>query len=875
MATYYVSVQRGSDSNNGTSDGTPWLTIGKALSVVAAGDTVYVGAGVYREQLTVATSGANNSLIRIIGDPSSAYLASDRPGRIHVTRYTTGWVTQAGPVLTFNNKQYCEFWNMTIDGASDTAVTGGSTGYASAVMRNCSIQAGGTALMNCTAYDSFLSGGTYGVNGANAYRCVCSGGTSSLYLSNGTSTVALGGAAGFSGGTAVNCTAVGANIGFDSGVFTNCSAHNSGYGFSGASGGTTFTNCTGIQCTYAAYGTSGSFPVDVSSVSAVMCTNLQRGGGYETGTVTAGVAVGYDWYDLRRVLEPWYAYTGTGGIRNTGTATGSPAYDILNRTRPLGTGTPDIGAWEYSDYDVSYVAGEYAVAPPSWKCHRANQNVFYVPVEKGKIVTASAQVKHVATLSNYTPRILLRGPNMVTVGTTHTGATNTWQTLTVVSPTTTEDMLMEFVLEARDTTTGAWAYFSDFGVEVSPSSQSPVEYGSCTISSQATVTRATATVILGGGGGSAGMYGQPYCVYYSANCNWLDNNTVYFGISFIAPYTGTTDHIYTEWKTDAGYGAGTLGRYSIQIYAADSSGYPTGSALASLSNWGPPANGGNDYALAVSLTAGNRYVLTCRNTDGSAGANWASPNTGQQMHGSATGVLAGTVTSRTTNSGYFGGGMETRACTTGNTGSWGPWSNHENPDSINVSDQNTSISPMVLSYSSPAARIYGHGYYSASFSSGINVYGSQRFCEYIPAWPFDTVTVSRIHVPVATYVDAPAGNLNYAIENGNGTVLASGTLCTPFQTTVPSGAIMVPHVWKSANLSTNVTMTAGSAYRVILSSPSSTSANSYRQCLAYHENATAWNNTSFGGTSACVQSTTGTTWSTFNSLGDMAFLLEA
>lgn len=45
--TYYVDAATGSDSNAGTSTGAAFLTIAHALSVVAAGDTVYIKAGTY------------------------------------------------------------------------------------------------------------------------------------------------------------------------------------------------------------------------------------------------------------------------------------------------------------------------------------------------------------------------------------------------------------------------------------------------------------------------------------------------------------------------------------------------------------------------------------------------------------------------------------------------------------------------------------------------------------------------------------------------------------------------------------------------------------------------------------------------------------
>jgi hypothetical protein len=55
-ATYYVSPD-GSDSQEGSIDA-PWRTIQMAAQTVAAGDTVYVRAGTYHEQVAVAVSGS-------------------------------------------------------------------------------------------------------------------------------------------------------------------------------------------------------------------------------------------------------------------------------------------------------------------------------------------------------------------------------------------------------------------------------------------------------------------------------------------------------------------------------------------------------------------------------------------------------------------------------------------------------------------------------------------------------------------------------------------------------------------------------------------------------------------------------------------------
>lgn len=59
--TYYVSTA-GSDTNSGA-QGSPWRTIGKASSVMVAGDTVSVAAGTYSESITTTRNGASGSRI--------------------------------------------------------------------------------------------------------------------------------------------------------------------------------------------------------------------------------------------------------------------------------------------------------------------------------------------------------------------------------------------------------------------------------------------------------------------------------------------------------------------------------------------------------------------------------------------------------------------------------------------------------------------------------------------------------------------------------------------------------------------------------------------------------------------------------------------
>lgn len=107
MATYYVRQTVGSDSNNGLSAGSPWATLGKALGAtgILPGDTVWVGAGVYRESVTLAfnTVGtfANNTAYTVgqaIWDGTSIQRVSI--AGTSATSGTPSWSTTVGNTTT-------------------------------------------------------------------------------------------------------------------------------------------------------------------------------------------------------------------------------------------------------------------------------------------------------------------------------------------------------------------------------------------------------------------------------------------------------------------------------------------------------------------------------------------------------------------------------------------------------------------------------------------------------------------------------------------------------------------------------------------------------------------------------------------------------
>ncbi|MCA9210246.1 MAG: right-handed parallel beta-helix repeat-containing protein, partial [Planctomycetales bacterium] len=87
-STYYVR-QSGSDSRNGRTAQSAFGTIAKAVAVVKPGDTVYVGAGVYREELRQPRDGAAGKPIRFVADVSGSQTGDSGPVLIN-----GGWVLE-------------------------------------------------------------------------------------------------------------------------------------------------------------------------------------------------------------------------------------------------------------------------------------------------------------------------------------------------------------------------------------------------------------------------------------------------------------------------------------------------------------------------------------------------------------------------------------------------------------------------------------------------------------------------------------------------------------------------------------------------------------------------------------------------------------
>src|SRR5437867_2429344 len=78
---YYVRQTVGDDTHDGLSPETAWAHITKAAGALHAGDTAYVGPGLYREEVLIQHDGESGRRISLIADATGEH-TGDPPGLV-------------------------------------------------------------------------------------------------------------------------------------------------------------------------------------------------------------------------------------------------------------------------------------------------------------------------------------------------------------------------------------------------------------------------------------------------------------------------------------------------------------------------------------------------------------------------------------------------------------------------------------------------------------------------------------------------------------------------------------------------------------------------------------------------------------------------
>jgi hypothetical protein len=82
--TYYVRQTVGDDHFDGLSPASAWRRVAKLSAAMRAGDTAYVGPGLYREQVTIMNDGAAAARIILVADSTGQH-TGDPPGVVMLT----------------------------------------------------------------------------------------------------------------------------------------------------------------------------------------------------------------------------------------------------------------------------------------------------------------------------------------------------------------------------------------------------------------------------------------------------------------------------------------------------------------------------------------------------------------------------------------------------------------------------------------------------------------------------------------------------------------------------------------------------------------------------------------------------------------------
>ena len=154
--TYYVR-STGDDGNPGTSPSQAWKTISQAADTMTAGDTVYVGAGTYNEEVKPGTGGTQGNPIRYLADSSGA-LTGDA-GTVAVTQSSKS---------AFNvSRDYIEVVGFRLFGSINGAAwTGGTGGLIESCELDGNSQQGGkvtgsstqVTVLDCDFHDNTRNG---------------------------------------------------------------------------------------------------------------------------------------------------------------------------------------------------------------------------------------------------------------------------------------------------------------------------------------------------------------------------------------------------------------------------------------------------------------------------------------------------------------------------------------------------------------------------------------------------------------------------------------------------------------------------------------------------------------------------------------------
>ncbi|HEY65553.1 MAG TPA: hypothetical protein G4O02_13385 [Caldilineae bacterium] len=487
MTTYYVR-KSGSDANDGLSPSTAWLTLGKAAGMVAAGDTVYVGAGVYREQVTMTASGSSGSPIRWIADVTGEY-TGDAGLVVISARDSDGAAPVRASCLDPGQQNFVEWHGFVFDGGTSAAVynvSAGNTVYEGCIFEGCVFLASSQGTGKAFFVD-LNEGVTPPGDGLIVRGCTFFGGMNIDYSENATASVD-------SKIAITDCLFLGPGGG------DTCLRFNRAVDSTYAVGGFKVRHCTFVGANYGIrfeypddatypstvynclfahlyqgirqqFGAAGAVVEDYNRFIAVSSNTYGTTGGANDASGIAVPLAGIADFPLYRYLgwspfSPWEPIrfldgSYEAGVVDAASASYATTEDVYGNSRPGWRGY-DIGAVEAraraEQEGTTVHGGNYAV-----KLAGAGYHEVILPVTAGQH-TISVYARRDANYSGSPPKLqVLNIPGQADQETAMTAGANTWEQLSVViNPTM--DGFVRVRLVSQDASANGECYFDDLAV---------------------------------------------------------------------------------------------------------------------------------------------------------------------------------------------------------------------------------------------------------------------------------------------------------------------------------------------------------------------------------------------------------------------------
>lgn len=530
MATTYYIRKIGSDSNNGTSAATAWLTIGKALgaSGISSGDTVYIGAGVYREVVSVAMTSAVAET-KVYGDVDGSKTGD--AGEVQWTAYVTNDTTapSATTLLDANGRDFLTFQDLVLIGGSTTIATLTTSVSTDIKFTRCLFIPGARSIDTSISYTSAAN------VAANITIDSCT------FIGNDTSsplflTLTRPATADFNYNIIVkNCLFIGSSILIINVSSTGANTFNGGgvdvrnctvFGGSAIVRTSTANTSTSIPCTvYNCYlyglntGVSANtlgqivedyniFACDTARLNVAIGTHSISNGSYAPLFFT-----GHEYYSVGSNLMPFGMPKPTSPLLGFGNQAASPSTDILQAARPSGfvkaaAGTATSGAaktltdtgatWgtnSFADYTVKITTGTgngqtktiasntatILTVDGNWKTTPDSSSVYEIYSR----ATSSTGTATSGTTTTLTDSNAAWGTNMWAGYTLSIDAgTGSGQTFTVTTNTATA---LTFAAGTAPDATSTYSLYRGTGINVLNAGVGCYEYGGSAIKETVTV----------------------------------------------------------------------------------------------------------------------------------------------------------------------------------------------------------------------------------------------------------------------------------------------------------------------------------------------------------------------------------------------------